>query len=194
MHRIHRKENRTRKRPDGPGVPATRASRASTRRERRLFGVTRWVAAILLAQKLVLLNEPREGYEIYDPLSIMSKNILFVAIGGMLGSVGRFVLVGLIVNLLPYTFPFGTFLVNILGCFVMGAVVGLAERHAGFHNEWRVFLTAGFCGGFTTFSAFAFENAQLLLDKSYGTFAIYSIASFVVCLAAALAGLMLFRS
>ncbi len=117
-----------------------------------------------------------------------------MAIGGMLGSVGRFLLVGLIVSSLPYTFPFGTFLVNIFGCFVMGAAVGIAERYSGFSNEWRVFLTAGFCGGFTTFSAFAFENVQLLLDKNYGTFAVYSIASFVVCVAAALAGLMLFRS
>jgi fluoride exporter len=124
----------------------------------------------------------------------MTRNILFVAIGGMLGSVGRFLMVGWIVNLLPYTFPFGTFLVNILGCFAMGAVVGVAERHTGFNSEWRLFLTAGFCGGFTTFSAFAFENVQLLLDKNYGTFAAYSTASFVVCVVAALTGLMLFRS
>lgn len=123
----------------------------------------------------------------------MSRNIFFVAIGGMLGSVGRFLLVSLVVNLLPYTFPFGTFLVNILGCFVMGAAVGLAERYVWFHHEWRIFLTAGFCGGFTTFSAFAFENVELLLDKSYGTFAAYSVASFAICILAALAGLMLTR-
>ena len=124
----------------------------------------------------------------------MTRNIIFVAIGGMLGSVGRFLMVSWIVNLLPYTFPFGTFLVNILGCFAMGSLVGLAERHTGFNSEWRLFLTVGFCGGFTTFSAFAFENVQLLLDKNYGTFAAYSFASFVLCMIAALAGLMLFRS
>jgi CrcB protein len=123
----------------------------------------------------------------------MSRNILFVALGGMLGSVGRFLLVSLVVSVLPYTFPFGTFVVNILGCFVMGAAVGFAERYVWFHHDWRIFLTAGFCGGFTTFSAFAFENVELLLDKSYGTFAAYSIASFVLCIAAALAGLMLTR-
>jgi CrcB protein len=123
----------------------------------------------------------------------MSRNILFVALGGMLGSVGRFLLVSLVVTFLPYTFPFGTFVVNILGCFVMGAAVGIAERYVWFHHDWRIFLTAGFCGGFTTFSAFAFENVELLLDKNYGTFAAYSIASFVMCIAAALAGLMLTR-
>lgn len=123
----------------------------------------------------------------------MIRNILFVAIGGMLGSVGRFLLSTLVVGLLPYTFPFGTFAVNIIGCFVMGAVVGLAERYPWFHHEWRMFLTAGFCGGFTTFSAFAFENVELLLDKNYGTFAAYSTTSFVLCVLAALAGLMLTR-
>ncbi len=124
----------------------------------------------------------------------MIRNILFVAIGGMLGSVGRFLLVTLIVGLLPYTFPFGTFVVNVLGSFVMGAAVGLADRHLWLQDGWRIFLTVGFCGGFTTFSAFAFENVELLLDKNYGTFAAYSLASFVLCIAAALAGLMLTRA
>jgi len=123
----------------------------------------------------------------------MIRNLIFVAIGGALGSIGRFLLVGVVVQLLPYAFPFGTFIVNIVGCFVMGAVVGLAERYISLDHQWRIFLTAGFCGGFTTFSAFAFENVELLLDKNYGTFAAYSIASFIVCIAAALGGLILTR-
>ena len=124
----------------------------------------------------------------------MGRDIFFVAIGGMVGSVSRFVLSGWTVSLLPYTFPFGTFLVNILGCFVMGAVVGFAERSLWLNHGWRIFLTAGFCGGFTTFSAFAFENVQLLLDKNYGTFVAYSTLSFVLCLVAALAGLTVTRA
>ena len=124
----------------------------------------------------------------------MSRNILFVALGGMLGSVGRFLVVSFTVYLLPFTFPFGTLAVNILGCFVMGAAVGMAERYLWFHHEWRIFLTAGFCGGFTTFSAFAFENVELLLDKNYGTFAAYSIASFVLCILSAFIGLILTKS
>ena len=124
----------------------------------------------------------------------MSRNILFVALGGMLGSVGRFLLVSLTVYLLPFAFPLGTLVVNILGCFVMGAAVGMAERYLWFHHEWRIFLTAGFCGGFTTFSAFAFENVELLLDKNYGTFAAYSIASFVLCILSAFIGLILTKS
>ena len=123
----------------------------------------------------------------------MSRNILFVAIGGMLGSVGRFLLVTFAVQLFPSTFPVGTFLVNLIGSFVMGAAVGIAERNLWFHSSWRIFITAGFCGGFTTFSAFAFENVELILNKNYGTFALYSLATFLVCLLAALAGLMITR-
>ena len=124
----------------------------------------------------------------------MSRSILFVAVGGMIGSVFRFLAVSFIVNLLPFAFPFGTFLVNVTGCFVMGAVVGFAERYIWLHHDWRMFLTAGFCGGFTTFSAFAFENVELLLDKNYTTFLAYSVTSFVFCLTAAFLGLILTRS
>jgi CrcB protein len=124
----------------------------------------------------------------------MSRSILFVAFGGLIGSVCRFLTASFVVTMLPFTFPFGTFVVNIIGCFIMGAAVGLAERYIWIHHDWRMFLTAGFCGGFTTFSAFAFENLELLLDKNYATFAAYSIASFVVCLGATFVGLILTRS
>lgn len=124
----------------------------------------------------------------------MLRNVLFVAIGGALGSVGRYLLVLTAVSLVPIKFPIGTLVVNILGSFFMGAAVGLSERYVGIDSQWRLFLTAGFCGGFTTFSAFAFENVELFLDKNYGTAALYTIASITLCVIAALAGLLLTRT
>src|SRR4051794_1437270 len=122
-----------------------------------------------------------------------SRTILFVGIGGVIGSIFRYFAGKLVVSLLPFSFPFWTFSVNIVGSFVMGAVVGLAEHYLWMQHDWRIFLTAGFCGGFTTFSAFAFENVELLVDKNYLTFAAYSTSSFVFCLGAAFLGLMLTR-
>ena len=123
----------------------------------------------------------------------MSRDIIFVALGGMIGTVCRFLAVPFVVGLLPFRFPFGTFVVNLTGSLVMGAAVGISERFAELAPEWRIFATAGFCGGFTTFSAFAFENVELLLNKHYGTFAMYVIASFAFCVAAAMAGFLITR-
>ena len=92
----------------------------------------------------------------------MSRNIIFVAIGGMLGSVLRYLLSTFIVQVLPFPFPFGTFVVNLIGCFVMGAAVGYADGSLWFNDEWRILITAGLCGGFTTFSAMSLEGFELL--------------------------------
>jgi CrcB protein len=124
----------------------------------------------------------------------MGRTIIFVAIGGMIGCAARFLSVSLLVKLLPYSFPFGTFAVNVLGCFAMGAAVGLSERYLWIDHDWRMFLTAGFCGGFTTFSAFALENVELLQNRDYLTFAAYAISSFIMCLLATFAGMVLTRS
>ncbi|MBX7060497.1 MAG: fluoride efflux transporter CrcB [Pyrinomonadaceae bacterium] len=122
----------------------------------------------------------------------MSRSVIFVAIGGMLGAVARFGAVELIASFLPFTFPTGTFAVNVVGSFIMGAAVGISERYF-IQPDWRVFLTAGFCGGFTTMSSFAFENVTLLIDRYYVTFAAYSTATFLACVGAAFLGFVLTR-
>jgi fluoride exporter len=83
--------------------------------------------------------------------------------------------------------------VNVLGCLIIGVVFGLSERFDWMTPEWRFFLATGFCGGFTTFSAFALENIILLQNRDYFTFAIYAVLSFALCLAAAFTGLLITR-
>jgi len=123
----------------------------------------------------------------------MYTNILFIGIGGFLGTVARYLLTDLLAKTYPSAFPYGTFAVNILGCFAIGLVFGFSERFDWMMHELRLFLAVGICGGFTTFSAFAYENIVLLQSKDYLTFAAYAILSFAVCLAATFAGLLLAR-
>ena len=111
----------------------------------------------------------------------------------MLGSIARFLFASALTKTIPSAFPYGTFAVNILGCFVIGLIVGLSERY-DWLPEWHIFLATGFCGGFTTFSAFAYENILLLQDKDYLTFAAYSVLSFVFGLTATLIGLFLTKA
>jgi len=123
----------------------------------------------------------------------MKNNIILIAIGGLLGSVARYLTFIYISKWIPGPFPFGTFAVNIIGCLIIGIIYGLSLRYVWLTPEWRLLLATGFCGGFTTFSAFALENLQLLQQSNYGTFALYSITSFVLGLAAVFAGLSLTR-
>ena len=124
----------------------------------------------------------------------MNRNVLIVAVGSMLGGVARYLCAVGIPRGAVSSFPYGTFAVNISGCLAIGLVYGLAERFDWFSADLRLFLATGFCGGFTTFSAFAYENIELLQDKDYLTFAAYSGLSFLLGLGAAYLGLSLARA
>ena len=88
--------------------------------------------------------------------------ILYVAFGGAIGSMARYLLDGAVYRILPATFPYGTFVVNLTGCFMFGALLGIAEDRLVVGSAARAFLLIGVLGGFTTFSSFAFETVQLL--------------------------------
>lgn len=89
--------------------------------------------------------------------------LLIVAAGGALGSMARYVVSGLVQRYTePYALPTGTFAVNLVGCLLVGLVVGLATRPAVVSVNLRLFLIVGVCGGFTTFSAFSYETLELL--------------------------------
>jgi CrcB protein len=119
----------------------------------------------------------------------MGKHILLVGFGGFIGSVARYLLSGVITKWFPQSFPLGTFVVNVLGCLVIGIVYGWATRFGWMTQEWRIFLATGICGGFTTFSAFAYESFRLLETSEYWTFAAYTFLSLLFCLLAVFFGM-----
>ena len=118
----------------------------------------------------------------------MFKLILLVGAGGFIGSVARFLGSRYITENFLSSFPFGTMTVNITGCFLIGIFYGMSEKGALMNEEWRIFLTVGFCGGFTTFSSFASENLTLLRDGAFGYFLLYIGLSVFLGLAATFIG------
>ena len=91
--------------------------------------------------------------------------ILFVGIGGFIGSIARYWASGLVHRILdkPW-FPLGTLVVNVLGCLLIGVLGGLVEKRQLFSPEFRLFIFIGFLGGFTTFSTFGFEIITFARD------------------------------
>ena len=97
----------------------------------------------------------------YDPPVPMAQ-ILFVGMGGFLGSVARYLLVGLVQSASTGPFPLGTLAVNVIGCVAVGGLSHLLETSSVLTNDARAFLVIGLLGGFTTFSAFGNETFGLL--------------------------------
>ena len=123
----------------------------------------------------------------------MSKHLLLVGFGGFIGSVGRYLLSSVMTKTFPNSFPVGTFVVNVLGCLIIGVIYGVADRFGWLTQEWRLFLATGICGGFTTFSAFAYEGFRLIETSQYLTFGGYVILSVIICLLAVFFGVALSR-
>ena len=109
------------------------------------------------------------------------KPFLIVALGGALGSVGRYALSGWALHAtLDGKFPIGTFLVNVIGCLAVGMLGGMVVKHDAFSSDLRLLLFTGIAGGFTTFSAFGLETFYLLRRHEYLVAGSYVAASFFI--------------
>ena len=122
------------------------------------------------------------------------RNLLLVFFGGGLGSVLRYAVYRLTDTIIQSVFPYGTFLVNIVGCFFIGFFVFYTERYDAQGLQWRLFLVTGLCGGFTTFSTFTFENLTLINEHRIFLFLLYTIGSVVLGIMATYGGLLLGRN
>jgi fluoride exporter len=116
------------------------------------------------------------------------KTAFLIFMGSGIGGVLRYTVQKIFVDAGYINFPAGTFIVNITGCFLIGFFTALAEKNNLMSGEWRLALTTGFCGGFTTFSTFANENISLLRNGNYASFSAYTILSVVSGIAAVLLG------
>ena len=118
-----------------------------------------------------------------------------VALGGAIGSMGRFWLAGAMAALTGPRFPWGTLLINVLGSFVIGLVAGLTltPGRVGMHPDLRIFLMTGVCGGFTTFSAFSLQTLELIQAGDVVPAMGYAIGSVVLCVIATYAAWVLGR-
>lgn len=118
---------------------------------------------------------------------------VFIAVGGAVGSILRYVLGGAVQRLAGGGFPYGTLVVNALGCFVIGL---LAELFMNLEPPaaWRALLVVGFCGGFTTFSTFSNETIGLFEAGSYWKAFAYVLGGVVLSLAATALGIAIIRA
>ena len=121
------------------------------------------------------------------------KQVLLVFIGGGTGSALRY-LVGKIFNNSTQGFPWGTFSVNIIGSLLIGILMGMALKNSSLSENQTLLLVTGFCGGFTTFSAFAYENQVFLKEGDFTNFFIYTLGSIGLGLLAVFLGFFLSKN
>jgi len=115
----------------------------------------------------------------------MIRNLLLVALGGAIGAVLRY-----LISSFNTSFPWGTFIVNILGSLLIGFLVGFVSKGV-LSPEMKLLLVTGFCGGFTTFSTFANESFGMMKAGDALLMALYIAASVIVSIMAVWSGMML---
>ena len=144
--------------------------------------------------KLINFNFYVAGQLLKSKLCKMLRTILIVGTGGFIGSVLRYLVQIFVERDLSSTFPYGTLVANILGSFIIGIVFALAEKGSLLNAEWRMFLAVGFCGGFTTFSSFAYNNLTMIRENTLGQLFWNVGGSLILGIVAVYLGVILVRS
>lgn len=116
---------------------------------------------------------------------------LIIGTGGFIGSVLRYWTSVNAYKIFGEKFPYGTFIVNVIGCLLIGFIAEISENRFLITPEVRTFLMIGFLGGYTTFSTFGYETFMLLQDKDYLTASLNIFLSVIVCLASVWIGALI---
>ena len=152
----HRASHRAIVTPRGPVASTARAAPDAS--VARALRVSRWRAVRFSGSPSLF-----PPFEYTPPVSL-----LYIAAGGALGSVARYLMAGAVHRIAPPFFPYGTFVVNVTGCVVFGLLAGLAFERGMIGPGGRAFLLVGVLGGYTTFSTFGFETFELLRAAKFG--------------------------
>lgn len=121
------------------------------------------------------------------------QKLMLIGLAGAFGAVARYGLGGLVQRFTGVTFPWGTFVVNILGAFLFGLIWSLVEQRLVISVETRVIILSGFLGAFTTFSSFMFETSSLIGEAQWGLAVLNVGGQIVLGLAAMFLGLAIGR-
>ncbi len=118
---------------------------------------------------------------------------MIVGLGGFIGTVARFLISRYFQVNITSVFPWSTFVVNIVGCLLIGIIYGISEKSDVLSPDIRLFLTVGICGGFTTFSTFSNDSFMLIREQEWFRFALYTSLSIFIGLMAVYVGRLIIK-
>jgi CrcB protein len=121
------------------------------------------------------------------------KNIALVVFGSATGGTLRYIISLFFIAKELNKLPWATFSVNLIGCFLIGVVYAFSDKYGHGESQLKLLLATGFCGGFTTFSAFTLENLQLLKQHAFTTAFVYIFVSVILGIGATFLGFILFK-